>query len=151
MIRIDFTDFVTPRINLIKDWDILYFADNSKPSGKDTHYHIIIPAKQDKLLIICMITSQIENCRLFWEASGEDKNFVDVNPKNLSCLDKDSIVLCPETELVTKKCLIERISSLNAKKTDGCIIAECLKKEILTCIQRSNVVEEIIKESLPVL
>lgn len=135
-------------INNIKDWKVLYFKDRDFPQTAPPHYHLIIPTQENTYLVVCLITSKIQEKRNYFSYCGEDINIVEVSKKDISCLNKISCAVCPNAELMPRETLIDKIEDLNIEKTKNAVISEEIKKKIILHIKKSSIVDEYTKSVL---
>ena len=133
-------------INNISDWKVLYFKDLAKGASCPPHFHVVIPTLQNQYLVLCLISTKIDQRKKFYSPAGEEKYLVQVSHDTLSCLTKESIVDCPAAELLDRDTLLNRIEELNNLKTVGCEVSSSLRARIKKAIMSSAVVETRIKK-----
>lgn len=126
------------------DWAVMYFE--YKESSIGPHFYLLIPTVEDQFLVVCIITSKVDKQKERYAPCGEDKYVIEVGPKDISCLTRDSVIVCPQAQLMQKDVLLERISYWNQKKSLCGNIADSVKQKISFAIKQSQIVSEDVKE-----
>lgn len=133
-------------IRNLKNWAVIFFEDRCiTDSAHSKHFHILIPTKDDDFIVVCLITSQIEKKAAFYAPTGEDEYLVYVEHKDISLLDRKSVIDCPQAELLDKNTLLNRIKSWEQNLSElG--LNDSIKKKIYSAIKASNMVSQEIKD-----
>ncbi len=122
----------------------LLFKDKYFAHDAPGHYYIVIPTSCGNLLI-CIVTSQVEKRRRFYDDSAQ-KSLVMLSEDNFSFIDRPSVIDCNRAELLSRPELLARAERFRKMREK---IAEPIKKQIISAILCSPLVKEAIKKVLP--
>lgn len=125
---------------------------NSNHKGSETpHYHILIPCSDNRYLVVCHITKQIENRIWYYRRSEKIEAIeclVKVNNADFDFLTTDSVIECNQAEIILRgefDCIIH--PSHGCKLIIDNIPIE-LTEEIKSAINKSPLVKPFIKKIL---
>ena len=120
---------------------MLYFKNLRHAPDAPPHYHITVPINDDSSLLLCYITSEIENKLWYYRRSNKEDAIsciVHVDKTTLSFLKHKSIIECNQPLLVSKQ-EFDKIIDPNIKlvvKTRD--IPEELKRKIVKATKDSR-------------
>jgi hypothetical protein len=137
-------------IKSIKDWCICHFKDLTHKPQAPPHYYVIIPIFNSDELIICIITSQIEHKKSYYQKKRPEalKSLVFIGKEEFSFLIKDSLIDCNQAEMILREHLIYEIHPNPGFKITERNIPDKIKHEIKEAIQESPLVRRYIKKLL---
>lgn len=148
--------FIPPDIvinQLIKNdqFYLCIFTDISHKPKAAPHFYFFVPVKIKYNLLICMITSQVDKIRNFYISNKKaSASLINIDKEDLSVIQKESVIDCNNTELLTKQQLIRRI---DPKKSIKIVryekdIPNDLKERIINGIENSPLTNQYIKNIL---
>lgn len=133
---------------------ICYFKNTKHDTEAPPHYHITIPINDDTGLLLCIITSQIENRVRYYRKTNKAaiQSLVSVNKGDLSFLKKESVIECNHPILIRKNEFSRIVDPDHKFKVISRNIPSNIKKEIIKAIKSSPIVKpftkKLIKSSL---
>lgn len=134
----------------LSDFCICYFKHNKHDSQAQPHYYVSVPISDDTCILICIITSQIENKLWFYRHTKEKAidSLVKVTPDNMKFLSKESVVECNNAELIIKKHFGKYVHPKVPLKIITREVPEEIKAKIIKAIKDSPIVKPYIKKLL---
>lgn len=121
------------------------FAPEAPP-----HYYVVIPIKDDSNLLLCIITSQIEN-KVWYYHKKNDKAIsclVRIDTNTFPFLEKESVIECNQPFLIPKNELIKVVDQKHKFSVVTRNIPAEIKKKIVKAINDSPLVKPYIKKML---
>ena len=134
-------------ITALNSCSIIRFKDKRLHNSVSRHYYVAIPVDKDTSLLLCIITSKVENRMDYAKRMKSIDGLVKVSKKDIPCLDMESVIDCNQTTLVSKdsgKLFWLEISTFESK---GLLSPE-VKNKVFTAIRKSTVIPEAIKQML---
>jgi PemK-like protein. len=128
-----------------KDWKVWHITDPSLVGKQKEHFYIVVPLTDNKFILLCLITSQGENKKRFYDSNPLINYLIKTNKKELDCLNKDSFIDCNQPQFISKTDLKNKISELKVIDT---VISKSLKSKILTSLKKSPAVKPFVKDSI---
>ena len=132
-------------------WWLVSFKNKQYDLNAPPHYHISLPVNDNAFVVLCIITSKIEN-RVFYYRDINEKalnSLVFVSPQDIDILNKDSLIDCNQPIYGAKREVWRKyIVEDSFKKIANVNITESLKKEIISAILRSPLVRPSVKQAL---
>ena len=163
-------DFFTPRqvLDRLADpnagFNICKFKDKTLPPRVVPHYHVIISLGNNQAIVICIITSELENRKNYYEriaAKTGNATLLDsliaLDKTKLKCFTLNSIVDCHQAECLTLDELHSRIDYTHPIRfqlePDGAnrFFDEEQKESIVKGILNSSIVRDIVKQEIRTL
>lgn len=83
---------------------VCYFKNTTHDPEAPPHYHITVPISNESSLLLCIITSQIENKVWYYQKTKEsaESSLVLVDKDDLPFLKKASVIDCNQPMLIHK-------------------------------------------------
>ncbi len=134
----------------LKGFCVCYFRNSTHDPEAPPHYHITIPISDDASLLLCVITTQIENKAWYYKKTNEDalSSLVSVNKRNFSFLKKESLIDCNHPLLVHKNKFGKLVDPDHKFKIVTRDISDEIKDRIINAIKDSPIVKPFIKKLL---
>ena len=132
----------------LTDFCVCYFRNSTHDSEAPPHYHITIPVSDDTCLLLCVITSQVENKAWYYQKTNKEalSSLVSLSKRNLSFLRKNSLIDCNHPVLVHKNKFSKLVDPDHKFKVVARDIPEEVKEKIVTAIKDSPIVKPFIKQ-----
>lgn len=94
--------------NSLSGFCICYFKNATHDPEAPPHYHVTIPISDDSSLLLCIVTSQVDNKAWYYKKTNDNAlaSLVIVNKANLSFLKKESVIDCKQLGLQGRRILI---------------------------------------------
>ncbi len=129
---------------------VCYFKNTTHDPDAPPHYHITVPISDDSSLLLCIITSQIENKAWYYHKTKEAaaSSLVLVDKSDLPFLKKASVIDCNQPMLIYKNKFGKIIDPDNKFEVVSRNIPEEIKEKIVQAIKVSPVVKPFIKKLL---
>jgi len=133
----------------IEGFSICFFKDKNHPKKSPSHYYITIPTNQNFYLVICLISSQWEKRRDYYEKTNKKclSSLIVSNKTELNFLKTKSVIDCNNAEYIHKNELKNRIVPGTYKFVSG-NMPETLKTRIIDAIKISPKIKPYIKQSI---
>lgn len=127
---------------------VCYFKNTTHDPEAPPHYHITVPISDDSSLLLCIITSQIENKAWFYHGTNEKaiSSLVRVDKRSLSFLKKESLIECNLPILIHKNQINKIVDPDHKFKIISRDIPEDIKEKIVQAIKASPIVKPFIKQ-----
>jgi hypothetical protein len=110
---------------------------------------VVIPVNESIDLILTMITSKIESVTNYYSGNpGAFASLVSLDGKELSFLNRSSLIDCNNIELIAKADLLKKIDPSYGFELKTSTVPDELKQRIIRAITHSPVVKPIIKKLL---
>lgn len=132
----------------LSGFSVCYFKNAEHDPDAPPHYYVTVPINDDSSLLLCFVTSQIENKSWYYNKTNKDAlaSLVGVNKSMLPFLKKDSFIDCNQPVLVRKKDFGKIVDFDHKFKVVTRKIPAGLKKRIVKAINDSPVVKPYIKK-----
>lgn len=129
---------------------ICFFRNTTHDPDAPPHYHITVPVSDDTSLLLCVITSQVENKACFYQKTNKDAllSLVSVNKRSLSFLKKESLIDCNHPMLVHKSKFGKIVDPDHKFKIVTRDIPDEIKDRIVDAIKDSPIVKPFIKKMI---
>lgn len=127
---------------------VCYFKNSEHEPEAPPHYHITIPINDDTSLLLCFITSQVENRINYYKKTYKEaiSSLVRVDKKDLSFLKKESVIECNQPMLIRKIDFGKIIDPEHKFEVITRKIPLDIKKKIVKAIKDSPIVKPFIKK-----
>lgn len=127
---------------------ICYFKNTTHDPEAPPHYHITVPISDDSSLLLCIITSQIENKAWYYHKTNKaaESSLVLVDKGDLHFLKKTSVIDCNQPMLVYKNKFNKLVDSEHDFQVVVRDIPLDLKEKIANAIKASPIVKPFIKK-----
>lgn len=127
---------------------VCYFKNTTHDPEAPPHYHITVPISDDSSLLLCIITSQIENRAWHYHRTKEaaESCLVLIDKGTLSFLKKASVIDCNQPMLIQKNKLGKIIDSAHKFEVVSRGIPKEIKEKIVQAIKASPIVKPFIKK-----
>ncbi len=133
----------------LTEFCICFFKNLEYSPDSPPHYYITVPINDDSSLLLCIITSQIENRVRYYHNRGSDaaiSSLVKVNKGDLLFLKKESIIDCNAPVLILKKEFHKIVDpDYNCKLITRDISLQ-VRKKVVEAIKNSPIVKPFIKK-----
>lgn len=130
---------------------VCYFKDKKHKPESPPHYRIFVPISDDCYVLLCLITSKVENIVNYYKKVKTEflESTIEVDKNDLAFLDRKSIIDCNDARLIMKTTLMRDIEEESFKiiGLDN-QIPDYLKQKIIKAIQTSPYVKPRIKKLL---
>jgi len=136
---------------LIGEWRVVSFKNKQYDLSAPSHYHISLPVSDNTFVMLCIITSKIENRVLYYKNINEKAidSLVAVSPQNIDILRKDSLIDCNRPIYGNKKEVWKKYIIENSfKNIANVYISDNLKSSIIGAVLESPLVKYSIKNML---
>ena len=139
---------VNLQIDSIDSFCVCHFKHKKHSPSSLSHFYIVIPIKPSSDFIICIITSQLEKKRDFYNRTNQKalKSLVSVNKSIFGFLSKESFIDCNRAELIPKSKFSKIIDDKYSFTIKERKISESIKVEIVKAIKNSPLVIPYIKK-----
>ncbi len=127
---------------------VCYFKNITHDLEAPPHYHITVPISDDSSLLLCIITSQIENKAWYYHKTNEEavSCLVRVDKHDLPFLKKESIIECNHPILIHKNKFNKIVDPDHKFKVVKRDLPANIKKKIVKAIKDSPIVKPFIKK-----
>jgi hypothetical protein len=147
--RLSQGNFIGDFLGIGNGFKVCLFKDNKHKPDAPAHFHIIISLCNNENLVVCLITSQVENVAEMYDRKQELLDSMIPVDDYFNFLNRLSIADCNASEYLTVKELQRRIDfnhvdGFQVKAVDV-NIKDKLKKEIINAILNSPIVKNHIK------
>lgn len=134
----------------LKGFCVCYFKNTDHDPESPPHYHITVPISDASYLLLCVITSQMENRIKYYQRTNKRAVpcLVKVDKNDLHFLNKESIIECNQPMLVRKKNFGRIVDSKQKCKVIMRDIPSYLKEKIVKAINDSPIVRPFFKKLL---
>jgi hypothetical protein len=134
----------------LQDYSIIYFKSSQHDPKAPPHYHITVPINDDLSLLLCLITSEVENKVWYYRKTNGKAidSLVKVNPETLPFLKKESIVECNQPILIRKSELSRLVDDKHSFKMINCEVPSGVRSKLISAIKNSPIVKPFIKKLL---
>lgn len=135
-------------ISSIKSFCVCHFKDVKHNPDAKPHFYVNVPVNESSSLLLCIITSQIENRKNYYSKTNKKalNSLVYVDNMTLSFLSKESVIDCNQPELIGRHELIKMVDPKYGIEMKASQIPLNLQKKIIQAIQNSPVVKKYIKK-----
>ena len=129
---------------------VCYFKNTTHDPEAPPHYHITVPVSDDSSLLLCIITSQIENKAWYYHKTKEaaESSLVLVDKGDLHFLKKASVIDCNQPILIHKNKFYKIIDPDHKFEVVSRNISTEVKKKIVKAIKDSPIVKPFIKKMI---
>lgn len=148
--------------NTPADFNLVHFRDSVHGGNAPAHYWVTVSAGDGKCMLLSMVTSQIQNLDRWYasvrpeEAEALLNSLVPLSKSDLGAINKDCVVNCNDTVLLSKQELIKRIDTAYVSRSRSCFdiihkdedFAFDLKDRIIKAIIGSPDIRPEVKESI---
>lgn len=139
-------------VNSIDDPCVVRFKDTKHDETAPAHYYIVLPVAEDKGMVICIITSQLDKKISYYERVNKKAitSLVHPDQHNLAFLNpkKRSIIDCNSAELLSKGQLNHRVDASHGIKVVQREIPVNLADKVKNAVLNSPVVKPNVKKAL---
>jgi hypothetical protein len=127
---------------------VCYFRNTTHDPEAPPHYHITIPVSDDTSLLLCVITSQVENKARYYQKTNKEalSSVVSVNRSSLVFLKKESVIDCNHPVLVRKNKFNMLVDPDHKFKVVARDVPDEVKEKIIKAIKASPIVKPFIKK-----
>ncbi|MBI5409365.1 MAG: hypothetical protein HZA14_08370 [Nitrospirae bacterium] len=127
---------------------VCYFKNTTHDPEAPPHYHVTVPISDDSSLLLCFITSQIENKAWYYHKTREtaESCLVLVGKDDLPFLKKASIIDCNQPQLIHKNKFEKLIDSDHKFEVVSRNIPKEIRGKIVKAIKASPIVKPFIKK-----
>jgi hypothetical protein len=127
---------------------VCHFKNTKHAPDALPHYHMTVPISDDSSLLLCVITSQVENKLWYYRKTSEKalSCLVRVDKSNLSFLKRESIIECNQPLLIRKNEFDKIVDSNYKLKVVLRDIPSDIKEKIVKAIKDSPIVKPFIKK-----
>ena len=134
----------------LSGFTICHFKDINHDPKAPAHFYVTVPINDDLSLLLCVITSQIENRVRYYHKTNERAidALVQVDKKDLPFLDKVSVIECNQPVLIRRNEMDKIIDPKHKFKIICRDIPRDLKEKIVSAINKSPIVKPFIKKML---
>ncbi len=134
--------------NSLSGFCICYFKNATHDPEAPPHYHVTIPISDDSSLLLCIVTSQVENKAWYYKKTNANAlaSLVTANKSSLSFLKKESIIDCNQPLHVHKSKFDKIVDPDHNFKVVSRNIPDDLKKRIVDAVKASPIVKPFIKK-----
>lgn len=123
----------------IKRFSIVRFQDNNFSEPKP-HWYVLIPVSKESAFLVAIITSQCDKQAAYYKRTQKTKAvdcLVRINNNDFSFLNRNSVIDCNKTELLSLNEIIHRADETIGFKVESESVPEYLRKEIVSSIVKS--------------
>jgi hypothetical protein len=134
-------------IECLTGFCVCYFKDKRHSPESPPHYYVTVPITNDTSLLLCIITSQVENQMWYYRNVNVSaiSSLVRVDQSSLPFLTKESFIDCNRAELIRKNEFIKIVDSKPCLEIKTRDVPDELKREIISAINKSPLVKSFIK------
>ena len=134
--------------NSLSGFCICYFKNATHDHEAPPHYYVTAPISDHSSLLLCIVTSQVENKAWYYKKTDENAlaSLVAVNKSTLSFLKKESFIDCNQPVHVHKSKFSKIIDPDHNFKVVSRDIPDDLKKRIVDAVKASPIVKPFIKK-----
>ena len=134
----------------LKGFCVCYFKNLSYDEKAPPHYFVTVPINDELSLLVCVITSQIENKLWFYHKTNEKaiQSLVRVDKNSLPFLKKESVIECNLPLLISRHEFTKIVDPKYKFKVVARDIPSEIKKNIIKAINNSPIVKPFIKKML---
>lgn len=127
---------------------VCYFKNTTHAPEAPPHYHLTVPISDDSSLLLCLITSQIENKAWYYHKTNEAAGscLVLVDKGDLPFLKKASVIDCNQPILIHKNKFGKIIDPDHRFEVVSRNIPKEIKEKIIMAIKDSPIVKPFIKK-----
>lgn len=127
---------------------VCYFKNTTHDPEAPPHYHITVPISDDSSLLLCIITSQIENKVWYYHKTKEaaESSLVLVDKGDLPFLKKASVIDCNQPQLIYKNMFGKLIDPDHKFDVVSRSVPHEIKEKIVKAIKASPIVKPFIKK-----
>lgn len=127
---------------------VCYFKNTTHDPEAPPHYHITVPISDDSSLLLCIITSQVENKAWYYHKTNEEAEscLVSVDKHDLPFLKRKSLIDCNQPVLIHKNKFSKIIDPDHKFEVVTRNIPKEIKKKIVKAIKDSPIVKPFIKK-----
>lgn len=139
------------QIQALSDFSICYFKDILHDKNSPPHRYIVIPTDNDLYLIVCIITSQIDNKFSYYSKRNEKclASLVVLEANELDCLTTKSVIDCNNALYLHKHALVKRIVPGTYTYIPDNIDQEIIARTLIA-IDSSPLVKRNVKKSIQI-
>lgn len=136
------------QIDNIDSFCVCHFKHKRHSLSSPPHFYIIIPVNPTSDFIACIITSQIEKKKNFYNRANQKatKSLVSINKNTFSFLSKECLIDCNQAELIPKSNFLKIVDDKYGFTIKERNLSENLKLEIVEAIKNSPIVTPHIKK-----
>jgi hypothetical protein len=129
---------------------VCHFKNINHAPESPPHYYVTIPIEDDLNLLLCVITSQIENRVWYYRRINEKaiSCLVRLDKDSFSFIEKESIIDCNRPFLIPKNELSKIVDPNHKFKVVVKNIPSNIKTAIIKAINNSPIVKPFIKKLL---
>lgn len=126
------------------------FKDVNHDPKAPAHYYVSVPINDDLNLLLCVITSQINNRVRYYHRTNDKaiSSLVRVDKNELPFLDKVSVIECNQPVLIRKNEIYKIVDPKHNFKIVCRDIPQDIKKQVIDAIANSPLVKPFIKKML---
>lgn len=134
----------------LKGFCVCYFKNIQYDEKASPHYYITVPINDELSLLLCVITSQIENKIWYYHKTNEKaiSSLVPIGKDSFPFLEKESVIECNLPFLISKHELTKIVDPRHKFKIVVRDIPSEIKKNIIRAINNSPIVKPFIKKML---
>jgi hypothetical protein len=133
----------------LTDFCLCYFAEKNHPKP---HYYLSVPINDNSSILLCIVTSQIENKLWYYRKTRREEAIqclVPVDETTLPTLSRKSVVECNVPRYVLREDFGKIIDSKHGFKSVTREIPDDLKTQVIDAIKKSPLVKPYLKKLLP--
>lgn len=134
----------------LSGFSVCYFKNTAHDPEAPLHYHITIPISDESSLLLCLVTSQIENKAWYYHKTNEEAEacLVLVNKNDFAFLKKDSVIDCNQPIFEHKNKFDRLVDPDHKFKVITRDIPDDVKEKIIKAIKDSPIVKGFIKKMI---
>lgn len=134
--------------NTLSGFSVCYFKNTTHEPEAPPHYHITVPITDESYLLLCVMTSQVENIAWYYHKTNEEAEscLVLVNKHDFHFLKKDSIIDCNQPVLEYKNKFEKLVDPDHKLEVITRDIPDDVKERIVKAIKDSPIVKPFIKK-----
>lgn len=130
---------------------VCYFKHIDFDQAAPPHFYVTVPINDDASLLLCIITSQIENKIWYYHRKDTDEAIsclIQVNSNDFSFLNRDSVIDCNQPTLIYKNDLGKIVDQKHGFQIIKRGMPVEIQEKILKAIIDSPLVKPVIKKIL---
>ena len=127
---------------------VCHFKNTTHDPEAPPHYHITVPINDDSSLLLCIVTSQVENKAWYYHKTNETAAscLVRVSKHELPFIKKESVIDCNQPMLIHKNKFGKIIDPDHKFEVVIRNIPKEIKEKIVKAIKDSPIVKPFIKK-----